>query len=270
MKHETLGIAGSGVIATGLAACAARTPGHVLWARSEASGARASAAIAKACERLGETHSPDNVRIVTNLRELGTASFVVEAIAEDLASKSALLAGLQEVVRPDAVMTSTTSSLCVQSLAAASGRPHVFAGFHVFNPVPKMRLVEIAFPAEATLDTRDRVRALCIDLDKEPVEAPAIPGFVVNSLLFPYLFSAVDYMERNGLSPEMVDRCMHLGAGHPMGPIALLDYIGLDVCVAIGEALRCEVPNRIRILVSDGATGKKVKCGLYPSSHYLS
>lgn len=267
---EVLGIAGAGVIATGLAACASRTTGHILWARSQASAARATSAIVKACERLGDAYRPENVRVTTELSDLRSASFIVEAIAEDLALKIALLGRLQEIVREDAVVTSTTSSLCVQALAAATGHPERFAGLHVFNPVPKMRLVEIAFPNETTPAARKRVSALCISLDKEAIEAPAIPGFVVNGLLFPYLFSAVNYMEQHDVQPEMIDACMQLGAGHPMGPIALLDYIGLDVSVAIGDSLGCSVPDRLRILAAEGATGKKVGRGLYPASHYLS
>jgi 3-hydroxybutyryl-CoA dehydrogenase len=270
VSSETLGIAGSGVIATGLAACAARSPGHVLWARSDASAIRAKTSIAKACEKLGGQYSPDNVRVTTDISELAKSSFIVEAISEDALLKGALLGQLQEIVREDAVITSTTSSLCVQSLAIASGRPEAFAGLHVFNPVPKMRLVEIAFPKEAERHTRERVRDLCSALDKQSVEVPAVSGFVVNSLLFPYLFSAVDYMERHDLRPEMVDACMQMGAGHPMGPIALLDYIGLDVSVAIGDALECAVPARLRSLVAEGATGKKAKRGLYPSDYYIS
>lgn len=171
-------------------------------------------------------------------------------------------------VRPDAIMSSTTSSLFIQSLAAASGNPQAFAGLHVFNPVPRMRLVEIAFPPEAASETRERTRALCISPEKEAVEVPPLPGFVVNSLLFPQLFSAVDYMGRTGLAPEVIDACMQLGVGHPMGPLALLDYIGLDVSLAIGDALDCAVPERIRSLVARGATGRKAGRGLYPHGYY--
>ncbi|GLS00182.1 hypothetical protein GCM10007859_01860 [Brevundimonas denitrificans] len=265
---ETLGIAGSGVIATGLAACAARTGGHVLWARSEDSADRARVVIAKVCERLGDSHVAANVQVTTDLAEMSHASFLVEAIAEDLALKSEILGRLGKLARTDAVITSTTSSLCIESLAAASGRPECFSGLHVFNPVPKMRLVEVAFPAKATTDTRRRVHELCIALDKEAVETPAVPGFVVNGLLFPFLFNAVEYLDRTGLAPETIDACMQLGAGHPMGPITLLDYIGLDVCVAIGDALGLEVPHRLRSLVVEGATGKKARRGLYPAAHY--
>ncbi len=266
--QERLGIAGSGAIATGLAACAARTDGHLLWARSDASAQRATRAIAKACERLGDPYDPGNVTVTTDLAALAEATFVVEAIVEDLASKVELFRRLSAVVAADAVLGTTTSSLSVSDLAAASGRPERFVGLHVFNPVPRMRLVELALPDAAGEETRARAQALCAALDKEPVDVPDIPGFVVNRLLFPYLFSAVDLMEQTGLSPEAIDTCMQLGAAHPMGPIALLDLVGLDVSVAIGDAIGADVPQRLRDLCAQGALGRKTGRGLYPPEFY--
>jgi 3-hydroxybutyryl-CoA dehydrogenase len=266
--EEKLGIAGSGAIATGLAACATRTNGHVLWARSDASAKRATKAIAKACERLGEGYDPASVTVTTDLAALGDATFVVEAVAEDVALKRELLARLDEVAADHAVLSTTTSSLSVSDLAAASGRPERFVGLHVFNPVPRMKLVELAFPAEASAETRERTAALCAALDKEPVDVPDVAGFVVNRLLFPYLFSAVDFMEQTALAPASIDTCMQLGAAHPMGPIALLDYIGLDVSVAIGDAIGANVPQRLRDLCAEGALGRKSGRGLYPPEFY--
>jgi 3-hydroxybutyryl-CoA dehydrogenase len=265
---EQLGIAGSGAIATGLAVCAARVGEPILWARSDASAARARKQVAKTCERLGEDYYADRVRIVTELDALSAASFLVEAITEDVALKGALLAELDALAGPEAIISTTTSSLSVAALAAASGRPELFAGLHVFNPVAKMKLVELAYPREATAATRERTAALCVALDKEAVEVPDLAGFVVNRLLFPYLFSAVDFMERTGLDPQAVDTCMQLGAAHPMGPIALLDYIGLDVSVAIGDAIEADVPQSLRELCAEGALGRKAGRGLYPAEAY--
>jgi 3-hydroxybutyryl-CoA dehydrogenase len=266
--EEKLGIAGSGAIATGLAACATRTNGHLLWARSEASAERATKAITKACEKLGEGYDPASVTVTTDLATLGEATFVVEAISEDVALKRELLARLDEVAADDAVLSTTTSSLSVSELAAASGRPERFVGLHVFNPVPRMKLVELVFPADASEETRERTVALCAALDKEAVDVPDLAGFVVNRLLFPYLFSAVDLMEQTGLEPASIDTCMQLGAAHPMGPIALLDYIGLDVSVAIGDAIGANVPQRLRDLCAEGALGRKSRRGLYPPEFY--
>ncbi|MFP5364793.1 MAG: 3-hydroxyacyl-CoA dehydrogenase family protein [Thermoleophilia bacterium] len=265
---EKLGIAGSGAIATGLAACATRTPGHVLWARSEASAARATKAIAKACERLGEDFDPANVTVTTDLGDLAGATFLVEAISEDIAMKSELLARLGELAADGAVISTTTSSLSVGDLAVASGHADRFVGLHVFNPVPRMKLVELAYPDAATDATRERATALCAALDKEPVDVPDLAGFVVNRLLFPYLFSAVALMEQTGLPPASIDTCMQLGAAHPMGPIALLDYIGLDVSVAIGDAIGADVPQSLRDLCAEGVLGRKTGRGLYPPEFY--
>jgi len=267
--QEKLGIAGSGAIATGLAACACRTNGHVLWARSDTSAARATKAIAKACERLGEDYDAANVTVTTELADLGDATFIVEAIAEDTALKSELLGRLADVAADDAVLSTTTSSLSVSELAASCGRPEHFVGLHVFNPVPRMKLVELAYPDEASEDTRTRASALCAALDKEAVDVPDLAGFVVNRLLFPYLFSAVDFMEQTGLPPASIDTCMQLGAAHPMGPIALLDYIGLDVSVAIGDAIEADVPQQLRDLCAEGAFGRKAGRGLYPAEFYV-
>jgi 3-hydroxyacyl-CoA dehydrogenase len=136
----------------------------------------------------------------------------------------------------------------------------------VFNPVEKMPLVELAFPDDATEDTRQRFRDLCVHLDKTVVEVPDVPGFVVNRLLFPYLFSAVDFLEETGLDPKAIDTCMKLGAGHPMGPLKLLDFVGLDVSVAIAESIGVEVPERVRTMVAEERLGRKTGAGFYDYS----
>ena len=126
-----------------------------------------------------------------------------------------------------------------------------------------MKLVELAFPDAASPATRSRARDLCQALGKTSVEVPDIPGFVVNRLLFPYLFSAVQLQSETGMAAEDIDRCMTLGAGMPMGPLALLDFIGLDVAMAIGEEIRIAVPQELIDLVDDGALGRKTKRGFY-------
>jgi 3-hydroxybutyryl-CoA dehydrogenase len=260
---ERIGIAGSGAIACGLAAAAARHGGVVLWARSDASADRARDAVEKVCGRLSGEVNAQNVRVETDLEALGAATAVVEAIAEDADAKAELLARIGAIAGEQSLVASTTSSLSVEALASASGVPERFVGLHVFNPVPKMKLVELAFPAAAGEQTRRRADAMCRALGKTPVEVPDIPGFVVNRLLFPYLFSAVALLEETGLDAEAVDTCMTLGAGHPMGPLALLDFVGLDVAQAIGEAIGTPVPARVRDLVADGALGKKSGRGFY-------
>jgi 3-hydroxybutyryl-CoA dehydrogenase len=261
--EERLAIAGGGAIACGLAATAARHGDVVLWVRSEDSAQRAREAVQSACERLDEGVDAGRVRIATDIAELSGATFLVEAIVEEADAKAKLLGELGAVAAGGAVLATTTSSLSIAALAEASGVPERFAGLHVFNPVTRMELVELAFPAQATGATRRRARELCEALGKTPVEVPDTPGFVVNRLLFPYLFSAVELMESTGLEPADVDTCMRLGAGHPMGPLALLDFVGLDVAVAIGEKIGADVPERLRALVAEGALGRKTGRGFY-------
>ncbi len=267
---ERLGIAGSGTIACGLAATAACAGEVLLWARSEESAQRAQAAVAKACARLEEQGARmDRVRVVRELEALREATFLVEAVIEHHGSKAEVLADLGEmasVAGADAVLATTTSSLSIAELAQASGHPESFVGLHVFNPVPRMKLVELAFPAQATAETRARARALCEALGKTAVEVPDIPGFVVNRLLFPYLFTAVELLGRTGMDPADIDSCMALGTGMPMGPLALLDLVGLDVSVAIGEAIGAAVPRDLRELVSQGCLGRKSGRGFFEYS----
>jgi 3-hydroxybutyryl-CoA dehydrogenase len=246
-----LGIAGSGAIACGLARAATGSHDVILWARSEGSKDRA-------CSKVEES-----VTVVTDLSELAGCAVVVEAISEDVATKRELYGLLAEVLDEDAVLATTTSSLSVAELAEASGRPDRFGALHVFNPVDRMKLVELSFPDQAGEATKERLRNLCAELDKTAVEVPDAAGFVVNKLLFPYLFDAVRLLERDGLSPEAIDTCMKLGAGHPMGPLALLDFVGLDVAAAIGESIGTEIPGRVRELIEEGKLGRKAGAGFY-------
>jgi 3-hydroxybutyryl-CoA dehydrogenase len=261
--EERLAVAGSGAIACGLAALASGH-GHVtLWARSDASAQRARASIESTCGKLGTAANPQRIQIVPDLDGLAAASFIVEAVVEEHDVKTALLGELGRRASAHAVLASTTSSLPVGELAGASGRPDRFVALHVFNPVTRMKLVELAFTDEASERTRLRARALCQALGKTPVEVPDKPGFVVNRLLFPYLFSAVRLAEQTGLGPDDIDTCMRLGAGHPLGPFALLDLIGLDVASAIGSAIGEPVPASIEELISDGALGRKSGRGFH-------
>jgi 3-hydroxybutyryl-CoA dehydrogenase len=259
---EQLGIAGSGAIACGLAAVAAQRGPVVVWARSDGSADRAGRRVHALCEKAG-ADVDGNLRVTCDGGELAAASFVVEAIVEDAAAKASLMAELDGHIGVETILATTTSSLSVNVLAAASGRPDRFAGLHVFNPVPKMDLVELAFPDAASEGTRARARALCAALGKTAVEVPDSAGFIVNRLLFPFLFDAVRLLERSGVAPEAIDTCMRLGAGHPLGPLALLDLVGLDVAVAIGRTIGAEVPERVEAMVAAGELGRKSGQGFY-------
>jgi 3-hydroxyacyl-CoA dehydrogenase len=260
-NRERLAIAGAGTIACGLAAAAAACDLEVtLWGRSEAS-------LERARESLGEEAS---VKLTRELDELAGASLAVEAVAEEQDVKEGMIRSLASCVGGSALLASTTSSLSIESLARASGAPERFFGLHVFNPVSRMELVELCFPDEAQMPTRERAHAFCTALGKTAVEVPDEPGFVVNRLLFPYLFDAVRLLERSGLEPEQVDACMKMGASHPMGPLELLDFVGIDVADAIGEALHADTsdpahrpPGRIKRLVGEGRLGRKSGRGFY-------
>jgi 3-hydroxybutyryl-CoA dehydrogenase len=260
--NETLGVAGSGAIACGLAAVAARSGPVVLWARSDGSAAKAQAKISRLIERCG-WGGEQNVEITTDLERVAAGSYVVEAIVEERDAKIALLAEMRRHAREDAILASTTSSLSIEALAGASAQPERFVGLHVFNPVTKMDLIELVFPAAADKRTRERSYALCKSLGKTAVEVPDLPGFVVNRLLFPFLFEAVRLREETGLEPAAVDACLELGAGHPMGPLALLDLVGLDVAKSIGDTIGVDVPDAIGALVAEGALGRKSGRGFY-------
>ncbi len=248
---ERIGIVGAGAIGTGLARLAAGRGDVVMWARSEASAKRASTIIEGVAA------------VVTELETLADRTIVVEAVAEEIDVKKQMHALLADLLPEATLVATTTSSLSVAEIAAAGRRPDRFGGLHVFNPVEKMPLVELAFPDEATEATRQRFLALCEHLDKTVVEVPDVPGFVVNRLLFPYLFSAVDLAGETGLEPRAIDACMKLGAGHPMGPLKLLDFVGLDVSVAIADSIGVDVPARVREMVAEGRLGRKTGAGFY-------
>jgi 3-hydroxybutyryl-CoA dehydrogenase len=257
---EVLAVVGTGTIACGLALCAAESGFQVtVWARSGESADRARAALSGA-----------GVTVTTELPELSAATLAVEAIVEEIEPKTALLRSLDGVLPEASMLATTTSALNVSDLGTASGRPARFFGLHVFNPVPKMKLVELCFPSGCQDETQRRAHAFCEALDKVAVEVPDETGFVVNRLLFPYLFDAVRLLERAGIEPEAVDDCMKHGASHPMGPLELLDLVGLDVAEAIGDALYAETgeaghlpPGRIKALVAGGKLGRKSGAGFY-------
>jgi 3-hydroxybutyryl-CoA dehydrogenase len=266
--YESPGIAGSGAIATGLAAVATTTADTILLARSEASAWRAEEKVVAACAKI-EGADPSRLRVTTNPADLADCDIVVEAVIEEVGPKSEVLKAVAEAC-PGADLASTTSSLGIAEIAEASGIPGRLFGLHVFNPVPRMKLVEVCFPDGITDSTREKALAWCAALGKTAVEVPDQAGFVVNRLLFPYLFDAVRMVERTGMDPGQVDACMKLGAGHPMGPLALLDFVGLDVAEAIGDALYADSseaahkpPGLMVEMVGEEKLGRKSGAGFY-------
>jgi 3-hydroxybutyryl-CoA dehydrogenase len=261
-------IAGSGTIACGLAACASTLERVLVLARSDASAWRAEEQAQKLAEKL-EGGRPDRIKVVTDTGALGECDLVVEAIAEDLEAKVGLLGELGAAC-PAAELGTTTSSLSIAELAERSGHADRVFGLHVFNPVPRMELVELCVPAGARDGLAERARDWCHALGKTPVDVPDVAGFVVNRLLFPYLFEAVRLMADEDMTAAAVDDCMRLGAGHPMGPLKLLDFVGLDVAIAIGEHMHADSgeeahqpPQPLRDLVAAGKLGRKSGEGFY-------
>jgi 3-hydroxybutyryl-CoA dehydrogenase len=266
--YERPGVAGSGVVGCGLAACATLTGEVRLLARSDASAWRAEEESQALAAKLDEG-SPRRIRVTTNPEDLADCDLVVEAIAEEVEAKTELLGTLGDVCA-HADLASTTSSLSVSDLGERSGHAERVFGLHVFNPVVRMELVELCIPTGIRDGVAKRASAWCRALGKTPIEVPDQPGFVVNRILFPYLFDAVRILERTGIEPADLDTCMRLGAGHPMGPLRLLDFIGLDVAAAIGQSLHGDsgepahaVPGRIEALISEGKLGRKSGAGFY-------
>jgi len=265
--YESPGIAGSGAIATGLAAVSTTTADTILLARSEASAWRAEEKVVAACAKI-EGAEPSRLRVTTDPGDLSDCDVIVEAIIEEVEPKGELLSTIAEAC-PNATLGTTTSSLSIAEIAKAGGIDGKLIGLHVFNPVPRMKLVEVCFPT-GTEGARENALAWCAALGKTAVEVPDQAGFVVNRLLFPYLFDAVRMMERTGMEAGEVDTCMKLGAGHPMGPLALLDFVGLDVAEAIGDALYADSseaahkpPGLIIEMVGEEKLGRKSGTGFY-------
>jgi 3-hydroxybutyryl-CoA dehydrogenase len=267
-RYERPVIAGSGTIACGLAACASAISKTMLLARSDASAWRAEEQAHQLCAKV-DGGNPKRVKVTTDPGDLGACDLAIEAIVEEPEAKVELLTTLAEAC-PRADLATTTSSLGVAELGRSAGIPERTFGLHPFNPVVRMELIELCVPAEAREGIADRARVWCESLGKTVVEVPDEPGFVVNRLLFPYLFDAVRLLEQTGMRPEEVDRCMTLGAGVPMGPLALIDLIGVDVAVAIGEALHADSgedhhrpPGRLLALTGEGKLGRKSGAGFY-------
>ena len=182
-------------------------------------------------EIMGRIHGSTDIEIVKDV------DLVIEAALEEMESKKALLAQLDELVRDDVIIATNTSSLSITELASATKRPDKIIGMHFFNPVPVMKLVEIIKGLATSEETKETILELTKALGKTPVEVEEAPGFVVNRILIPMINEAVGILADGVADAEGIDNAMKLGANHPMGPLALGDLIGLDVCLAIMNVL---------------------------------
>ncbi len=275
-----VGVVGCGTMGSGIAEVAARA-GYPVLVREptpelvEKGLERIRASTARA-ERRGKLRPEEREALLariegtTDLARLAGCGVVVEAAPEDLELKRELLRDLDSLLGPDAIIATNTSSLSITALAAATKRPERVVGLHFFNPAPVMALVEVVRGLLTSEATVEKARSFAEDLGKTPVVVGDSPGFLVNALLVPYLNNAVKMVERGYASPEDVDRAMTLGAGHPMGPLALLDLIGLDVALAVQEVLYRETgdpslaPSALmKRMAAAGLLGRKVGKGFY-------
>jgi 3-hydroxybutyryl-CoA dehydrogenase len=177
------------------------------------------------------------IRASTELAELGDCDFIVEAITEDLPAKSDIFRQLDRMARPEVILASNTSSISITKLAAVTSRPDRFIGMHFMNPVPVMKLVEVIRGIATSDETYEKTRALAEQMGKTPVEVNDAPGFISNRILMPMINESIFALSESVGSAEAIDQIMKLGMNHPMGPLQLADFIGLDVCLAIMNVL---------------------------------
>jgi 3-hydroxybutyryl-CoA dehydrogenase len=280
MEVKTIGVVGAGQMGSGIAQVAAQAGYQVLLLDASEEALRRGLeairrSLAKFLEKGRITEEAleaalGRIRTTLDLEALGEADLIVEAIVEDEGAKRALFERLGALAKPEAILASNTSSIPITALGRYSGRPERFIGMHFFNPVPLMQLVEVIRGELTSAATRDVVVEVARQMGKTPLEVQDYPGFVSNRLLMPMINEAVEALREGVATKEAIDGIMRLGMNHPMGPLELADFIGLDTCLAIMEVLhrgfgddKYRPSPLLRRMVQAGLLGRKVGRGFY-------
>lgn len=279
---DKVSILGRGTMALGIVQIFAEKDIKVdVWVRSiDENNPRASVApIAKSLEKLVSKEKITqeqlektlaNITITTNLEDVADSDLVIEAISEDMAVKRETFKKLDEICKKEAILATNTSSLSITEIANSTKRPDKVIGMHFFNPVPVMKLVEVIKGLATSEETKSTIVELSKSLGKTPVEVAEAPGFVVNRILIPMINEAVGILADGVATAEDIDEAMKLGANHPIGPLALGDLVGLDVCLAIMDVLYSEYQDSkyrahplLRKMVRANLLGRKTKEGFF-------
>ena len=280
MDIITVGVVGAGTMGNGIAHVFAKQGYNVLLGDLKQEYIeRAIGFISKNLERevARQKITPEvkdaalgRIRTSTDRTEFAAADFVVEAASERFDVKREIFEDLDRHCRPEVILSSNTSSISITRLAAITQRPGRVIGMHFFNPVPVMKLVEVIRGLQTSQETFNEVKALSIKLEKTPIEVNDAPGFVSNRVLMPLINEAIYAVMEGVAAPEAVDEVFKLGMAHPMGPLALADFIGLDVCLAILEVLqkglgddKYRAAPLLRKMVAAGYLGRKSGRGFY-------